>query len=218
MNRNKFVINQTLAILAVNIEISELQGLFRSLFDTIISSCNITNDFNVTSSLDYSIVLKHFNTYNYQPIKFNHQLKYRNNDKDIIVDVSLSKEKYFIYHNKDVIDLLVNAMYFEIQRLFNGKLMIVNNNLNINDKILEIIKSFNDLLLSNDLSTNINYDISETEINDAFYHLVYVNTLDKYMYFTASNTALRINSINSIILTILMVILSMITHLNFMIT
>ena len=190
VNRNKFVINQTLAILAVNIEISELQGLFRSLFDTIISSCNITNDFNVTSSLDYSIVLKHFKTYNYQPIKFNHQLKYRNNDKDIIVDVSLSKEKYFIYHNKDVIDLLVNAMYFEIQRLFNGKLMIVNNNLNINDKILEIIKSFNDLLLSNDLSTNINYDISETEINDAFYHLVYVNTLDKYMYFTASNTAL----------------------------
>ena len=190
VNRNKFVINQTLAILAVNIEISELQGLFRSLFDTIISSCNITNDFNVTSPLDYSIVLKHFKTYNYQPIKFNHQLKYKNNDKDIIVDVSLSKEKYFIYHNKDVIDLLVNAMYFEIQRLFNGKLMIVNNNLNINDKILEIIKSFNDLLLSNDLSTNINYDISETEINDAFYHLVYVNTLDKYMYFTASNTAL----------------------------
>ena len=190
VNRNKFVINQTLAILAVNIEISELQALFRSLFDTIISSCNITNDFNVTSPLDYSIVLKHFNTYNYQPIKFNHQLKYKNNDKDIIVDVSLSKEKYFIYHNKDVIDLLVNAMYFEIQRLFNGKLMIVNNNLNINDKILEIIKSFNDLLLSNDLSTNINYDISETEINDAFYHLVYVNTLDKYMYFTASNTAL----------------------------
>ena len=190
VNRNKFVINQTLAILAVNIEISELQGLFRSLFDSIISSCNITNDFNVTSPLDYSIVLKHFNTYNYQPIKFNHQLKYKNNDKDIIVDVSLSKEKYFIYHNKDVIDLLVNAMYFEIQRLFNGKLMIVNNNLNINDKILEIIKSFNDLLLSNDLSTNINYDISETEINDAFYHLVYVNTLDKYMYFTASNTAL----------------------------
>ena len=190
VNRNKFVINQTLAILAVNIEISELQGLFRSLFDSIISSCNITNDFNVTSPLDYSIVLKHFNTYNYQPIKFNHQLKYKNNDKDIIVDVSLSKEKYFIYHNKDVIDLLVNAMYFEIQRLFNGKLMIVNNNLNINDKILEIIKSFNDLLLSNDLSTNINYDISETEINDAFYHLVYVNTLDKFMYFTASNTAL----------------------------
>lgn len=190
VNRNKFVINQTLAILAVNIEILELQSLFRSLFDTIISSCNITNDFNVTSPLDYSIVLKHFNTYNYQPIKFNYQLKYKNNDKDIIADISLSKEKYFIYHNKDVIDLLVNAMYFEIQRLFNGKLMIVNNNLNINDKILEIIKSFNDLLLSNDLSTNINYDISETEINDSFYHLIYVNTLDKYMYFTASNTAL----------------------------
>lgn len=190
VNRNKFVINQTLAILAVNIEILELQSLFRSLFDTIISSCNITNDFNVTSPLDYSIVLKHFNTYNYQPIKFNYQLKYKNNDKDIIADISLSKEKYFIYHNKDIIDLLVNAMYFEIQRLFNGKLMIVNNNLNINDKILETIKSFNDLLLSNDLSTNINYDISETEINDSFYHLIYVNTLDKYMYFTASNTAL----------------------------
>lgn len=190
VNRNKFVINQTLAILAVNIEILELQSLFRSLFDTIISSCNITNDFNVTSPLDYSIVLKHFNTYNYQPIKFNYQLKYKNNDKDIIADISLSKEKYFIYHNKDIIDLLVNAMYFEIQRLFNGKLIIVNNNLNINDKILETIKSFNDLLLSNDLSTNINYDISETEINDSFYHLIYVNTLDKYMYFTASNTAL----------------------------
>lgn len=190
VNRNKFVINQTLAILAVNIEISELQALFRSLFDTIISSCNITNDFNVTSSIDYSIVLKHFNTYNYQPIKFNYQVKYKNNDENVIADISLSKEKYFIYHNRDVIDLLVNAMYFEIQRLFNGKLMIVNNNLNINDKILETIKSFNDLLLSNDLSTNINYDISETEINNAFYHLVYVNTLDKYMYFTASNTAL----------------------------
>lgn len=166
-----------------------VKNMIRELYDKIISSCNITKEqfnqlINIETTQQFSVAYTRTPTYTYIPIAFNYLMTDINIGS---IAIALDSEQYCVYVNQTFIELLVNALIYEVIRIIE-LFKIVNNGLIVNDEIINRLNRFKEILLNEDLSKIIKFKIPEDDDLNKTHPITYN---DNVKYLTTVDSILK---------------------------